>query len=389
MERYSLDIFCRIIDNYGDIGVCWRFARQLAAEHPVDVRLIVDVFSVFKKIEPALDERQALQTLEGVTLLQWTEEHLAQHYGDPGDVVIEAFACRLPDLVIERMKRRAVPPVWIDFEYLSAEDWVESCHAIPSFHPETGLQKTLFFPGFTPRTGGLIRERNIIAERSNFCADPATQNIWRAAKGIPLKEEGVLDISLFCYPDAPLDALAEDLESGSEPVRLLIPHGVAAEKVQHWTAAKKEQVSFCSIPFLKHADYDRLLWSCDINFVRGEDSWVRAIWAGKPFIWQAYPQDKGASFLKMEAFLHLYTQDLFPPAAEILAKFHAMWNLGSHEGRPDPRLWHDLSAYLPVLKDHARQWSDRQARQDDCATALIRFIRAQRERIDTEIKGTI
>ncbi|MBY0444112.1 MAG: elongation factor P maturation arginine rhamnosyltransferase EarP, partial [Burkholderiales bacterium] len=36
------DIFCRVIDNYGDIGVCWRLARQLSFEHGFAVRLMVD-----------------------------------------------------------------------------------------------------------------------------------------------------------------------------------------------------------------------------------------------------------------------------------------------------------------------------------------------------------
>src|SRR5690554_5010470 len=30
---------CRVIDNYGDISVCWRLARQLANEYPVRVSL--------------------------------------------------------------------------------------------------------------------------------------------------------------------------------------------------------------------------------------------------------------------------------------------------------------------------------------------------------------
>ena len=25
------DLFCRVIDNHGDLGVCWRLARDLAA----------------------------------------------------------------------------------------------------------------------------------------------------------------------------------------------------------------------------------------------------------------------------------------------------------------------------------------------------------------------
>ncbi len=38
----TCDIFCAVVDNYGDIGVCWRLARQLAHEHGMTVRLWVD-----------------------------------------------------------------------------------------------------------------------------------------------------------------------------------------------------------------------------------------------------------------------------------------------------------------------------------------------------------
>jgi hypothetical protein len=46
----SWDIFCRVIDNYGDIGVCWRLARQLANEYPYQIRLWVDELAALKMI---------------------------------------------------------------------------------------------------------------------------------------------------------------------------------------------------------------------------------------------------------------------------------------------------------------------------------------------------
>ena len=46
----SWDIFCTVVDNYGDIGVCWRLARQLAAEHGFAVRLWVDDLASFARL---------------------------------------------------------------------------------------------------------------------------------------------------------------------------------------------------------------------------------------------------------------------------------------------------------------------------------------------------
>lgn len=357
----SVDIFCRVVDNYGDIGVCWRFARQLAAEHPVQVRLIVDDFAVFKKIEPRLDEKMLQQNIAGVEVLRWSDDALKQHYIEPSDAVLEAFACTLPDMVVDKM--RAAKPVWIDFEYLSAEEWIEECHAIPSPHPSTGLDKSLFFPGFTTKTGGLIREAGLIDERNTFQSDLVAQNIWRASLGLPAKEPGVIDVSLFCYPDAPVGTLGD--------IRLFVPEGLLPDlRGKH----------IFRFPFLTSTDYDRLLWTCDLNFVRGEDSWIRAIWAGNPFIWQIYKQPDRAHLVKLQAFLDRYLKGLTPGQAEVLADFHAMWNEEGREGKTAARLWAGLLPLLPQLQDHAKRWSDSQAAGTDCAANLIRFISAQRNR---------
>jgi hypothetical protein len=355
----SIDIFCRVVDNYGDIGVCWRFARQLAAEHPVKLRLIVDDFSVFKKIEPRLAQNLLQQNIAGVEILHWSDEALTRHYQEPADAVIEAFACALPEFVIEKMCSKK--SVWIDFEYLSAEDWVEECHAKPSPHPSTGLDKTLFFPGFTKATGGLIREGHLLAERDAFKADLGAQNLWRAAQGLPSKQVGSIDVSLFCYPAAPVEAI-----SG---VRLFVPEGVLPELTGP---------HIFRFPFLTSQDYDRLLWTCDLNFVRGEDSWTRAIWAGNPFIWQIYKQAEQAHLAKLQAFLGKYLKGLTPPQAEVLADFHLMWNEEGREGKTAAQVWNGLLPLLPQFSDHAKAWSDLQAAETDCATNLIRFIRAQK-----------
>lgn len=382
----KIDLFCRIVDNFGDIGVCWRLARQFATEDLCRPRLIVDDLAVFKKIEPRLDENAALQTIAGVTILHWEQSALLQHFQEPGDAVIEAFACDLPDTLIAQMKAKPVAPVWIDLEYLSAENWVETCHAIPSLHPATNLQKTLFFPGFSEKTGGLFREQNLLVERSNFAASEYAQSVWRAQHNVPQKSAGTLDISLFCYADAPLEKLYADLSRSPTPARLFVPSGVAVEKLSR-LPQQQDNLTIVPIPFLEQPDYDRLLCTCDLNFVRGEDSWLRAIWAAKPFIWLAYPQERGASQVKLEAFLGRYRQGLSDSLAESLADFHAMWNLGVREGKSGPRSWHDLLPQLPELEAHARAWTDIQARQDDCATQVIRFIRAQQLQPTLKVTG--
>lgn len=375
----SIDLFCRVVDNFGDIGVCWRLAQQLVRDQGCAVRLFVDDFTTFARIERTLDPEADLQILNGVTILRWDDAVIAEHYAAPADAVIEAFACHLPQHVIDLIVTAPVPPVWIDLEYLSAEDWVEDNHAIPSFNPATGLQKTLFFPGFTLKTGGLSRETGLVARRTAFQADPDAQNQWRAQHGVPPLEQGTIDISLFCYDDAPLTALIHDLGKTAQKIRFFAPEGVATDLISD---LKKNpgspNITLQTIPFLRQNDYDQLLWTCHLNFVRGEDSFVRAIWAGRPFIWQIYRQEKQAHLIKLGAFLRLFSRNLPVDCAESLAQFTVMWNVGGLEGGAVP-VAPQFFANLPQLSSHARDWADTQAQQPDLAGQLVLFIQTMKK----------
>jgi uncharacterized repeat protein (TIGR03837 family) len=378
ISRLSIDLFCRVVDNFGDIGVCWRLARQLARDDQCDVRLFVDDFQVFKKIERNLDPGRKSQVLNGVTILPWNEPWIETVYTAPGDAVIEAFACTLPDHVVNVMVRSDKHPVWIDLEYLSAEDWVDNNHAIVSCHPMTGLNKTLFFPGFTEKTGGLIRERNLIRERDDFQSSPDRQNTWRVRNGLPELSESTLDVSLFCYGDAPFGLLMDTFGQSEKTVRLFVPERAGGESLLQ--TVRPPNVLIHPLPFLHQDDYDRLLWTCGLNFVRGEDSFVRALWAGKPMVWHIYPQDGRAHFVKLEAFLRRYARNLPPGCADPLEKFMVLWNeRGRRNDDISLKAGSDWIALLPRLTVHAAEWARKQAGQDDLATRLIRFIRRQKE----------
>ena len=141
-ERW--DIFCRVVDNFGDVGVSWRLARQLAREHGKRVRLWLDDLTVLAKLRPEIDPARDTQTLDGVEVARWRERLRAD---EVADVVVETFGCDPPEAYVLAMARRAAKPRWINLEYLSAEDWVEGSHALPSPNPRLPLVKHYFFPG--------------------------------------------------------------------------------------------------------------------------------------------------------------------------------------------------------------------------------------------------
>src|SRR6185437_6802324 len=292
-ERW--DVFCRVVDNYGDVGVSWRLARQLAAEHGKRVRLWLDDLTVLGKIRPEIDTRYDLQTLEKVEVARLLQPFAM--VDEVADVVVETFGCDPPAAYVQAMAERRVMPRWVNLEYLSAEEWVEGSHALPSPNPRLPLVKHYFFPGFTPRTGGLLRERGLLERRDAFQSDAAAQSaFWRSLTG-RAPPAGALKVSLFAYAGAPFETLARSVLSYPGPVWLVAPEGAAATALAgrspahdtirrnaHDGGARRE-VEIFAVPFLTQDRYDELLWACDVNFVRGEDSFVRAQWAARPFVW--------------------------------------------------------------------------------------------------------
>ncbi len=331
MKR-TWDIFCSVIDNFGDIGICWRLARQLSSITGNGIRLWVDDLPSFRRLCHAVDPERNVQRVRGVEIRQWGKAFPAV---TPSDIVIEGFGVRLPDSYIEAMAAQLPHPVWINFEYLSAESWVEGCHGLPSPHPTMPLVKYFFFPGYTPATGGLIVEEGLAQARDAFQQDPAALAAFRHSLGIDAPPDtAIITVSLFCYENAALPALVEAWESGSMPVVCVAPDGVALRQLSHITGVplaagnvfKRGSLAIHAIGFLEQDAYERLLWASEFNFVRGEDSFVRAQLAGRPLIWQAYPQEEEAHLRKTAAFLESYADTLTPVVRQSYRAFSQAWN---------------------------------------------------------------
>jgi uncharacterized repeat protein (TIGR03837 family) len=377
MNRLQWDIFCKVIDNFGDMGVCWRLAADLAARGQ-RVRLWVDDASALRWMAPA--------GCEGVRVLPWAEPlglSAAAFETQPPDVLVEAFGCDIAPEFIASCARfhwaRSIKPVWINLEYLSAESYVERCHAMPSpvqTGPAAGWTKWFFYPGFTKATGGLLREPALIERQARF-----DRGDWLATQGIAWRGEQL--VSLFCYEPPALAALLRQLAQhglAGLPVQLLVAAGRAETAVKAVFSSEiglkpnsygRELLSISYLPLLTQIDYDHLLWACDLNFVRGEDSVVRAVWAGKPLVWQIYPQHDDAHLVKLQAFLDRLDA---PPSLRVL---HAAWNAKT----PGPGAANDPLAdlaELPAWRGHALEARASQMRQGDLTTRLIEFVNKTR-----------
>ena len=375
MRSLQWDIFCKVIDNFGDIGVCWRLAADLA-NRAQRVRLWVDDGAALTWMAPGGNG--------GVQVLPWTESlDVSCLDSSPCDVLIEAFGCEVAPEFISACARihgaksqnDALKPLWINLEYLSAEPYVARNHGLKSLvnsGPASSWHKVFYYPGFTPDTGGLLREPDLMQRQAAF--DRAS---WLKQQGIDW--QGEILISLFCYEPPALAQLLHNLSQNGiqgQPVRLLVTAGRATEAVKTVNALKtsynnlnigqkpneygRKQLLFSYLPWLSQIDFDHLLWSSDINFVRGEDSMVRAIWAGKPFVWQIYPQHDGAHGPKLDAFLDMLT------VSPDLRAFYKVWNSVSNLALP-------LLTDLPAWQLSAKSGMDRLALQRDLTTGLIEY----------------
>ncbi|MEX6503343.1 elongation factor P maturation arginine rhamnosyltransferase EarP [Pseudomonas zhanjiangensis] len=372
--RPSWDIFCSVVDNYGDIGVTWRLARQLVAEHGLAVRLWVDDLGAFVRLCPQASEESERQLQQGVEVCRWRRDWQPV---EPADVVVEAFACTLPQGYVEAMAARPRKVLWLNLEYLSAEVWVEGCHGLPSLQ-SNGLQKFFFFPGFTAGSGGLLRERDLLFSRQSFQADPQARAGFLASLGVR-RLEGARLISLFAYENSSLAGWLDALAADACRTQLLVPEGRILGDLQAWlgeSAAlavgdrrQRGQLQVQVLPFVSQDRYDQLLWSCDFNAVRGEDSFVRAQWAARPLLWHIYRQEEAVHLDKLEAFLTLYTRDLSSAAAAALSGLWRAWN-----GEGDVAAsWRAVLREWPELAAHAERWCLEQGAQTDLAAALVQF----------------
>jgi len=372
--RNTWDIFCQVVDNYGDIGIAWRLARQLVKEHDATVRLWVDDLLAFRQLWPEIVAEADRQQCQGVEVRAWVQPFLPVA---PAQVVIEAFGCALPQPYLAAMSLQSPPAVWINLEYLSAEPWVKTHHALPSPHPQLPLTKFFFFPGYEKGTGGVLCERDLARQREHF-QRTETRAFWQGL-GLDVPRPAELRISLFAYENPALADLLNAWVAHDQPISCLIPAGRILPQLAAWlgvsalpvgTVQRRGGLELRILPFVNQDDYDRLLWACDINFVRGEDSCVRAQWAQKPFIWQPYPQTENAHWHKLDALNHLYVEGLPKAEAEAVTALWQGWN-----GRGDVgRAWADFMRVKVRIDEHAQKWTGRLAEPGDLAANLLAFV---------------
>ena len=371
------DIFCRIVDNFGDIGVCWRLAQQLASEHKLNIRLFIDDLAVAQKIITALNVSLEKQTVNQIEIYTWQSANQIA----AADIALETFSCELPVAYLKSMSENSI---WINLEYLSAESWVADFHARSSNN--TQPLRHFYFPGFTEATGGLIREANIVQENQSIANNKVLQKAF--LESIHVSYNDAFKVSLFCYPHAPIHSLLSTMAASNRRIDCYVPNSSILANIANYfnlhdtpiqvgTKLSSHNLHLHVLPFLNQTDYDKLLASCNLNFVRGEDSWIRAIWASKPFIWQPYLQSEDTHITKLNAFIDLFYRDAEKSLKDAVRGIHASWV----NGNITTLTWQNYLNQHERISQFTSEQASHLATQSDLATKLVTFLQKVRDKV--------
>jgi len=322
----DIDILCKVVDNYGDIGVAYRLARSLSElPEPPRLRLVVDDLPSFSALCPAVDPQAHRQLVRGWEVFGWDGPGAGAASGAfrkrRPRVVIECFACGRPDWLEDILfDDSGEGCLIVDLEHLTAEGWAGDFHRMPSLTRSPLVRKAMFLPGFGPETGGLILDGSFVRARARAASENGRVDLRRkllkklGADAASLQSAvavGSFWTTVFGYERDYYRVVADMAafhggvvgHGGRKPLLALVAAGKSQDCfLRAWDGALRPFPAL-TLPFLAQETWDELLVACDFSIVRGEDSWSRAALSGRPFLWQAYPQENRQQMVKVKAFL--------------------------------------------------------------------------------------
>lgn len=320
MQVQEITILCDVVDNFGDIGFVYRLSRNIFQLNPkIKLRLVVNNLASFSKMAPDINPNLAEQIFNSWKIFDWNKTELCvkEFSENPPKIILQCFQCKRPfwldDILFSENFSQKVQIV--NLEYLSAEDWVDDFHLLKSGTRSVFVKKVNFMPGFTAKTGGLILDKPFI----NFLYSNRTCKNQNALDFIKkdfsvqevefLKNENVFCVSVFLYqkdfsPQIKALKLYQDFVKQKNPefkVHIFLANSVHLKNFEN--DCKQNEIEFSHLNYLEQQAWDAFLTLCDFNFVRGEDSFSRAVLSGIPFFWQSYVQDDEFQLVKVNAFL--------------------------------------------------------------------------------------
>ncbi len=303
----EITVLCKVVDNFGDIGVVFRLCRALSElKKNLEIRLVVSNLDSFAKISKGIDSTKTFQEFRGWKVFDWNDSALCkkEFSKNPPEFILECFQCGRPEWLEELLfsPQFNLNVQIVNVEYLTAESWADDFHLLKSGTRSAKIKKINFMPGFTKKTGGLILDKNFMRclSEKKFALNLVKQNLDKKILSEDFSDS--FKILIFSYPKN-FDFLASAIKEFSflKKIIVFVASGAGADSAK--ISLKKFKVDFVCLPFMQQELWDAFLSLMDFSFVRGEDSFSRCCLLGNPFIWNIYPQEEEFHIVKLNAFL--------------------------------------------------------------------------------------
>lgn len=327
MKVNNIDIFCEIIDNFGDIGVVYRISKELKKIFQnVRIRIVLNRLDEFKAINKKVKDIKYQEIDE---LICVTEDYVKKNIETFGvaDVFIEAFGCNVPEEYIKIAKENS--KLWINLEYLSGEKWIEDFHLCESLINSKTLKKIFYMPGFSKKSGGVIIDSGFL-ERMRYGKENRDEVLKKYFPNLDLKDKFVGTV--FSY-EKNFENLLKNLKTYDKETVLLLMGEKTQKSFLHilqkkltenfGNVVKYDKITMVCADFFSQEEYEEIISAVDFNFTRGEDSFVRGILLGKPFMWHIYLQEEKAHMDKIKAFTERFREsvELSQKEKDIMEKY--------------------------------------------------------------------
>jgi len=364
-RQLHITLVCEVLDNFGDAGITWRLACLLADEWHARITIAIDQPALLQLWHQKRRDRQPCD-------IKVTKLQDARTTDQPPDLLIAMLGSTVPPAIRAQILAHRVS--WVRYEYLTAEPWIDEFHGRSSVKPDDGATEWFYYPGYTSLSGGLLREKNLLAQLRRFTsADPAAsgnRSAWMQANKLDSPADH-FRVCLFGYAEPSTHHLLESLLALPRPISIFIAQSLAGGLALD-TSDPRLRVH----QWLDQPDFDCLLASCDLSIVRGEDSWLRAQWTGQPMFWQPYRQADAGHLNKLAAFLDRLLAGAEPGAARAIRQAMMCLNDGS-DGRDWPNALPAWFDHLSQIRQIHRAWRDELALQTTLGERLLSFSRDQ------------
>lgn len=389
----DITILCKVVDNFGDIGVVYRLARALSElSEQLCLRIVVDNLQSFSLLEPKVNPAADIQMVNGWQIFRWDSPECTEYFREnPPHIILECFQCGRPEWLENLLFTETIPNVAqiIMLDYLTAEPYAETFHKLLSLTRSSRVKKINFMPGFTPKTGGLILDKAFVKSLENQGGESlplahtpllATPSPRGAQQVEPPLKPPVFKTIFFSYPKdwAPavsaLQKFSRQLQNSK--LKVFLAKGAGFDSFYRAYTEKKASSADSlfelePLNFIPQTEWDALLCSSSLLFIRGEDSLSRAALWGVPYLWHAYPQTEDYQLVKVQALLDAM-KPFFSP--ELFGTVETCWQI--YNGKPgdlETALTDFLSSY-EALKPGFKAFSESLLKNGNLAKNLLDFI---------------